>query len=126
NYAIRREQYTVKGDICAAVYPDLRSSALGYDIFAEPKRKLAMQYSLQAHAFAVIGPIETTGGGMVMAIVNPVFLHTAGDKESKNHCGDLQMSSSRCRTSSPRQLPIWINLAWPINSRRRGSAMMVM
>lgn len=41
-----------------------------------------MQYSLQAHAFAVIGPIETTGGGMVIAIVNPVFLHTAGDKES--------------------------------------------
>lgn len=68
--------------VVAAVYPDSRSSALGYDIFAEPKRKLAMQYSLQAHAFAVIGPIETTGGGMVMAIVNPVFLHTAGDKES--------------------------------------------
>ena len=68
--------------VVAAVYPDSRSSALGYDIFAEPKRKLAMQYSLQAHAFAVIGPIETTGGGTVMAIVNPVFLHTAGDKES--------------------------------------------
>lgn len=68
--------------VVAAVYPDSRSSALGYDIFAEPKRKMAMQYSLQAHAFAVIGPIETTGGGTVMAIVNPVFLHTAGDKES--------------------------------------------
>ena len=68
--------------VVAAVYPDSQSSALGYDSFAEPKRKLAMQYSLQAHAFAVIGPIETSGGGMVMAIVNPVFLHTAGDKES--------------------------------------------
>lgn len=68
--------------VVTRVYPDSRRDALGYDIFAEPQHKLALQYSMQARDLVVMGPVETKSGAQAIVIMQPVFLRAAAGQES--------------------------------------------
>ena len=80
DYVVRRSEIPIDsvqllpGGVVSAVYPSSKWSALGYDAFAAPQRKLAMQYAQQNHELIILGPMDPQSNGMALAMMMPVFL----------------------------------------------------
>lgn len=80
DYVVRRSEIPIDsvqllpGGVVSAVYPSSKWSALGYDAFAAPQRKLAMQYAQQNHELIILGPMDPQSDGMALAMMMPVFL----------------------------------------------------
>lgn len=80
DYVVRRSEIPIDsvqllpGGVVSAVYPSSKWSALGYDAFAAPQRKLAMQYAQQNHELIILGPMDLQSNGMALAMMMPVFL----------------------------------------------------
>ena len=86
DYVVRRSEIPIDsvqllpGGVVSAVYPSSKWSALGYDAFAAPQRKLALQYAQQNHELIILGPMDPQSNGMALAMMMPVFLDVGSSR----------------------------------------------
>ncbi|WP_443873039.1 CHASE domain-containing protein, partial [Mitsuokella multacida] len=86
DYVVRRSEIPIDsvqllpGGVVSAVYPSSKWSALGYDAFAAPQRKLALQYAEQNHELIILGPTDPQSDGMALAMMMPVFLDVGASR----------------------------------------------